>query len=119
MNLRPAALVPGGAKLGDTTVPLSTSVLKAVRKAGLSSITIGLRPESLTLSPDSTGLAVTVVTIEGTYLHGTLAGDRADATYFVARFDGRVAPRAGETIQLQVHADEVHAFHPDSGVRLG
>ena len=44
---------------------------------------------------------------------------RSDAKYFVVRFDGRVPPRIGETILVQVRADELHAFDPVTGARLG
>jgi multiple sugar transport system ATP-binding protein len=123
MNLRPARLVSGGASLGGLTVPLPAPVAAAVAEAGLSSITLGLRPESFTLSPDATGLALTAVLIEeigaDAFVHGTLAGDAPDAKYVVVRFDGRVPPRIGETIRLQVRAHELHAFNPDGGARLG
>ena len=50
MNLRTAALVPGGAQLGSLTVPLRPEVLAAAERAGLTEITLGLRPESLRIT---------------------------------------------------------------------
>jgi multiple sugar transport system ATP-binding protein len=123
MNLRPAPLVDGGASIGGVTLPLPAPIAAAASQAGLSSITLGLRPESFTLSPDSSGLALTAVLVEelgaDAYVHGTLPGDGPDAKYFVVRFDGRVPPSIGETIRVQVRADELHAFDPGNGARLG
>src|SRR6266496_143010 len=54
------------------------------------------------------------------YVHGTMPQeDELNAKQFVVRFDGRIPPRIGDTISVEVRKDEEHAFNPDSGERLG
>ena len=82
MNLRKAPLVAGGAKLGNITIPLQTAVLDAANKAGLSEITLGIRPESFMAQSDSSdaahGLNIEVKLVEelgaDAYVYGTLPG---------------------------------------------
>src|SRR6478736_5211984 len=52
MNLREARVVSGGALLGDVTIPLSEETLDAAHRAGLETVTLGLRPEAFTSSLD-------------------------------------------------------------------
>jgi multiple sugar transport system ATP-binding protein len=122
MNLRVAPVSSGFATLGSAQLPLPSQVVAAAGAAGLSTITLGLRPEAFSAAPDG-GIAIKVVLVEelgaDAYVHGSLVGDEPDAKYFVVRFDGRVAPRIGETIHMNARADELHAFNPDTGERLG
>ena len=55
MNLRPAELVPGGAKLGNIVVPLHADAEAEAKKANLSKVLLGVRPESFHVgaNPDS------------------------------------------------------------------
>src|SRR5689334_13398615 len=46
MNLRPAELVPGGAKLGNIVVQLHADSEADAKKANLSKVLLGVRPES-------------------------------------------------------------------------
>lgn len=132
MNLRDVELVPGGAQLGNITLPLSAEVQAAAEKAGLKRITVGVRPESFTLSnggdgdpltKSSAGLKLEVKLVEelgaDAYVYGELPGDSADAKPYVVRFDGRVPPRIGEVLSLDVRSSEEHAFNPETGERLG
>jgi multiple sugar transport system ATP-binding protein len=119
MNIQPASLCEGGARLGDTLVRLQSEVVSACRSAGLSRVMLGIRPESLTLSQHD-GLAVEVHLVEvlgaDAFAHGTVAGgeDRV-----VVRCDGRVHPSIGETVRAVIDDTEVHAFHPETGERIG
>ena len=124
MNLRTAELVPGGAMLGDHLFALPREVLDAASAAGLTTNTLGIRPESVLLSTDGDGVKLTAKVVEelgaDAFVHGSLPGDDVLlSTSFVARFDERVSPRTGETIQVTVRPDEVYAFHPETGTRLG
>jgi multiple sugar transport system ATP-binding protein len=121
MNLRTVALVDGGAALGSLFVPLPRSVLAAAD--GLDEITLGLRPESFHRSERyGFGLELVVELVEelgaDAYVYGRLAADGVADKPFVVRVDGRTPPALGETVYLEARADEVHAFHPDSGVRI-
>lgn len=69
-------------------------------------MTLGLRPESFSVSSDgSTGPKMAVTLVEGlwadAFVYGTLPGDRDEDRPFVVRFDGRVPPRIGGTIAPQ------------------
>ncbi len=124
MNLRTAELVPGGARLGDAVIPLSRAVVDAASKANLSTITLGVRPEAFDVSTTGEGVKLTAKLVEelgaDAYVYGTLPGDEGlHDKHFVVRFDGRIPPRIGETIQVQVRPDDEHAFHPETGERLG
>jgi multiple sugar transport system ATP-binding protein len=119
MNLTTADLDEGGARVGGTFVPLQSAVLSECRAAGLSSITLGIRPESLALSADE-GLAIDVRLVEvlgaDAFAHGTIAGGEAG---IVVRCDGRSHPSIGDTIRAAVDHTEVHVFHPETGERIG
>jgi multiple sugar transport system ATP-binding protein len=130
MNLRTVPLVEGGAKLGNIVLPLQASVVQAAKAAGLSEITLGVRPESFTTASASGlekggagGLKIEVKLVEelgaDAFVYGTLPGDAPDTKNFTVRFDGRIPPRIGETVEISVRAEEEHAFHPQTGERLG
>jgi len=124
MNLRTAELVSGGAQLGDAVVPLRREVVDAASAAGLTSLTLGVRPESFDINSSGEGIKLTAKLVEelgaDAYVYGSLTGnDGVLSKNYVARFDGRVPPRIGETIQVTVRRGEEHAFHPETGERLG
>jgi multiple sugar transport system ATP-binding protein len=132
MNLRLVDLVEGGAQLGNIVLPLHKEVVEAAAKAGLKKVTLGVRPESFhapTETPDETvadharGLKIEVKLVEelgaDAYVYGTLAGDAHDEKAFIVRFDGRVPPRIGDVLSVDVRTNEEQAFHPETGLRLG
>ncbi|MBN9620412.1 MAG: TOBE domain-containing protein, partial [Actinobacteria bacterium] len=130
MNLRTVKLVPGGAQLGDAVVPLTREVVTAASEAGVDEITLGLRPESFSVTGGGEGLTkaagvkmqVDLVEELGAdaYVYGSLPGDD-DLTdkRVVVRFDGRVPPSIGSTVTVNIRTDEAHVFHPETGLRLG
>ena len=86
MNLRPAELVEGGAQLGNIVLPLQPDVAQAAKSAGLTQITLGVRPESFTAADANAetppqGLKIEVKLVEelgaDAYVYGTLPGDDA------------------------------------------
>jgi multiple sugar transport system ATP-binding protein len=124
MNLRSARLVPGGAQLGNIVIPLQSSVSSAAHAAGLSVITLGVRPESFSVAADgASGLKIEVKLVEelgaDAYVYGLLPDDEPTDKHFIVRFDGRVPPRIGDELVLDVRTGEEHAFHPETGERLG
>jgi multiple sugar transport system ATP-binding protein len=124
MNLRTAKLVAGGAQLGNIVLPLQSAVIDAAQRANLSTITLGVRPESFSVASDTaSGLKLEVVLVEelgaDAYVYGKLGDDAPDDKHFVVRFDGRVPPRIGDVLTLEVRTNEEHAFDPESGERLG
>ncbi len=128
MNLRRAKLVEGGAQLGNIVLPLQSSVVAAVQAAGLDEIVLGVRPESFQASghdDDATasGLKIEVKLVEelgaDAYVYGSIAGQGPEDKNYVVRFDGRVPPRIGDVVSVDVRTGEEHAFHPETGERLG
>jgi multiple sugar transport system ATP-binding protein len=123
MNLKTVPLVDGGAKLGGTVVPLRRDVASAASAAGLSSVTLGIRPEAFRVTGDGqTCLDLRVDIAEelgaDAYVYGTAALDSGDEQ-FVVRVDGKQVPQMGETIPLTVSEGSEHVFNPETGERLG
>jgi multiple sugar transport system ATP-binding protein len=125
MNLRPAELVPGGAKLGNIVVQLHADAEAEAKKANLSKVLLGVRPESFHVgaNPDS-GLELKVNLVEelgaDAYVYGELTGDpEVYEKQYIVRFDGRVPPRINDIIHVEVRQGEEHVFNPDTGARLG
>jgi multiple sugar transport system ATP-binding protein len=125
MNLRPAELVPGGAKLGNIVVQLHSDAEAEAKKANLSKVLLGVRPESFHVgaNPDS-GLELKVNLVEelgaDAYVYGELTGDPdVYEKQYIVRFDGRVPPRINDVIHVEVRQGEEHVFNPDTGARLG
>ena len=121
MNLRPAGLVPGGAKLGNIVVALHADAEAEAKKAGLNKVILGVRPESFHVGADpNSGLEIKVNLVEelgaDAYIYGEVTGDPEvyDKQYIV-RFDGRVPPRIGDVIHVDVRQGEEHVFNPDTG----
>ena len=119
MNLFPANLAEGGVEFGTEVVPLDRDT---VGRANGSQVTVGVRPEDITVGPaDGKGLSVVVDLVEELgadgylYGHTDIAGKRTD---IVARVDGRNHPHSGETVTLAAAAGHVHAFDIESGERL-
>ncbi len=137
MNLRVVDLVDGGAQLGNIVLPLSPEMQQAANNAGLKQINLGVRPESFHATDasgdasqdsalergDTTGLKIEVKLVEelgaDAYVYGELPGDSPDSRPYVVRFDGRVPPRIGDVLTIAVRTGEEHAFHPETGERLG
>jgi multiple sugar transport system ATP-binding protein len=119
MNIFRAPVTPEGASVGGHTVPLTRDRLAQL--AGATSADVGIRPESLDLSAEPTGLRMHVRLVEelgaDAYLHGTTAHGGEDHP-LVVRVDGRRPPVMGSDVDLTVRAGEVHLFHPETGVRL-
>jgi multiple sugar transport system ATP-binding protein len=122
MNLATFPVDTGGVRVGELLVPLPRTTLAAAGDQGLREVTVGVRPESLWLAgtdDEAFGLDVELVEELGAdaYVHG-VTGE--GSTRVVVRADGRTPPRPGERVRVGLRdAGEVHAFHPDTGERLG
>jgi multiple sugar transport system ATP-binding protein len=131
MNLRTVTLVPGGALFGGLVVPLPPATRPAISAANLDQVTLGIRPESFTVTAQGSAphqradsLTVTVNLVEelgaDAYVYASLPGaDPVSDKHLVVRIDGRGTPPIGATLTLDIQCDEVHVFHPDTGARLG
>jgi multiple sugar transport system ATP-binding protein len=123
MNLKTVPLTEGGAKLGESlVVPLSREVMDAAGKAGLTQLTLGVRPEAFAVASGgepSVPLRVDLAEELGAdaFVYGT--AQLADGEQqLVVRVDGKLVPHMGDTINLTVNPDAAHAFNPDTGERL-
>ena len=126
MNLVSTPVVDGGAKFGQTVVPVARDVLS---EAG-SHIIVGVRPEDVELTTEGDGLPITVDVVEelgaDAYIYGTAEGaeqvgtaEDETAKPFIARVDGRRPPRKGETVYIKPQEGHLHVFNADTGRRIG
>ncbi|MEY4366874.1 MAG: hypothetical protein RLZ28_289 [Actinomycetota bacterium] len=117
MNLLQLAIVDGGVKFGNTTIPVAREVLA---KTKAKTVTVGIRPENLVVSSGQ-GITVAIDVIEELgadgFLYGSTNIDGASAE-IVSRVDGRVHPNAGETVTLSIADGIIHLFDIESGLRL-
>ncbi|MCW4459121.1 ABC transporter ATP-binding protein [Microbacterium sp. MPKO10] len=118
MNLFTTDVTERGVHFGTQTVEVDREVRDAVG----SRVTIGIRPEDITVaSPSEPGLTMTVDLVEELgadgYLHGhaLIDGKRVNIT---ARVDGRSHPEAGDTVSATSKFGRIHLFDVDSGKRL-
>jgi multiple sugar transport system ATP-binding protein len=125
MNLVDVPLNSEGGVLGKRTLPLTPGVLSALSKEGATSATVGFRPESVRLVGEGEGFPFDVVVVEelgsDAYAYGTLhtgaPGNEGDKLTTI-RVDARKPPMKGETVHLQIAAEELHVFSPQSGRRV-
>jgi len=119
MNLFLSDVVDGGVKFGTGVAPVERD---ALGNGSGKQVTIGVRPEDLTISTSGTGLEVEVDVVEELgadgylYGHADIDGKRVD---FVARVDGRQHPNAGDKVIVNPVPQHVHTFDAESGERLG
>ena len=117
MNLLELEIVSGGVQFGNQVLKVESSVLA---KTKAKKVTVGIRPENLSVSSKS-GLAVEVDVVEELgadgylYGHAQFDGETQD---IVCRVDGRNHPHAGDKINLSVEGGLLHLFDIESGARL-
>jgi multiple sugar transport system ATP-binding protein len=126
MNLIDVDLDQDGGVLGGRAFPLPQAVMSALGKENATTATIGFRPEAVRLVGEGEGFAFEVVVVEelgsDAYAYGTLhtggnAGDTAEKLVTI-RVDARKPPMKGETIYLEIAADDAHVFSTESGRRM-
>lgn len=137
MNLLSLPVSEQGVMFGTMSLPIERSALSS---ASGNKVTVGVRPEDLTISTTGEGLPVQVDVVEelgaDAYIYGTTeVGEKVDiddpdlrgedksgrlGDNIIARTDGRRPPTRGETVHL-VPADRnhVHFFDIATGARLG
>jgi multiple sugar transport system ATP-binding protein len=134
MNLVEGMLVESGARIdgaGDRTgtlsvafpgasVPLPAEVANVVRGAG-PDVVLGLRPESLHLSPDG-AIAASVIIVEllGAETH-VICHTETGARIIVRQGASAAKPALGEAVRIAVDAapEAYHLFDAATGERLG
>ncbi|HEY2224118.1 sn-glycerol-3-phosphate ABC transporter ATP-binding protein UgpC [Actinomycetospora sp.] len=120
MNLLDLRRSGDGVTLGGIGIPLSREIRDGAGSAD--TVTVGVRPEDLSVDSEGSGAGVKAVVdvVEElgseSYLYAHMADD--EATTLVVRGPGRTSVRYGDTIALRVDPDAVHAFDATSGERL-
>ena len=116
MNLIPGTVTGGGIELAGVRLPLPPN---GVALATGRSVTVGLRPEHLTVDGAAHSLAVTVELGEmlgaDTILHGKLG---TDGPLLLARLPGTVRAHPGETLPLAIAPENIHLFDRETGLRI-
>jgi multiple sugar transport system ATP-binding protein len=119
MNLFDVPVVEGGVKFGSGIHPLTGDLLAGAGKE----VTLGVRPEDLTINTDGQGLAVTVEVVEelgaDAYIYGSTTETAGDIKPIIVRVDGRTPPEKGTVVHLSPKGEHVHLFHAGTGLRLG
>jgi multiple sugar transport system ATP-binding protein len=121
MNLIEGEATEGGIKIGDYTLPIARDVLA---KAGNEkTLTVGIRPENLSIAEQGIPLDVVMVEELGadSYLYGTLSGatdNEITGQQYVARISARQAPGRGNTVRLTADPEHLHVFSTSSGDRI-
>jgi multiple sugar transport system ATP-binding protein len=125
MNLRTVTVESDGSVcLAGASLPLPVAVRAAVSEQGLDHVTLGLRPEAFRVSATQADapLQVHVSLVEelgaDSFIYGELDSDLAGDARLIVRSGARGLPRIGDRVGVEVDADEIHAFHPLTGIRL-
>ena len=118
MNLFEADIVEGGVQFGTATVKVDRDTLS---RATGNRVTVGIRPEDLTVSATGKGLQASVDLVEELGADGYLYGNtevEGHTIEMVVRVDGRDHPVAGDKISLLPVEHHMHVFDTATGVRL-
>ena len=122
MNLIEAPLTADGATVRGANVPLPRDVVKLATDEGLKSVTLGFRPEDITLAENGHGIPLEVLLVEelgaDAYVYGEVLLADGSGKQIIARTDGRRPPGKGETVHVSVKEGHAHVFSPASGERL-
>jgi len=118
MNLFDVPVVEGGVKFGSSIHEIERSRLADAGKE----VTLGVRPEDLTITADGKGLAVTVEVVEelgaDAYIYGSTTETAGDIKPIIARVDGRNPPEKGAVVNLTPKTGHVHLFNAETGRRI-
>lgn len=112
MNMLPGRVAGGKAALSSGTAVEIGRALPEGR-----AITLGIRPEDLTLSP-AQALIEGQVSVREPLGHETLIYVGTGAAEIVAKADGRQPPEVGETVHLGAAPENIHVFDTETGEAL-
>jgi multiple sugar transport system ATP-binding protein len=123
MNLIDGTVVTNGVTIGSATVEIPRALLSA---AGKGTVTVGLRPEALSLAGQGQGIPAVVNLVEElgseAYIYSQLAENVSESLTatpdIVARVDPNSAPKTGDKIELFVKKGSALLFDAESGARI-
>jgi multiple sugar transport system ATP-binding protein len=119
MNLFQSDFTTDGVKFGTHVVKVDRDTMGKINGK---TVTVGIRPEDVTLANSGTGLPVEVDVIEelgadgNLFGHAEVDGQRVD---LCVRVDGRSHPTAGDRVFLTPKEGHIHLFDVESGERVG
>jgi multiple sugar transport system ATP-binding protein len=116
MNQLEGELAPDGIRAGGATLRPPDAQLHAARGHG--KLTVGIRPEHLSVGGDDLTLKVELVEDLGSdsYIYGHLTGDKESKIIVRA---AREHPQPGEVIKVKVDSAHMHLFDAVTGERVG
>jgi len=119
MNLFDVPVVDGGVSFGSATHSIERALLEGAGKE----VTLGVRPEDLTMTAEGEGLPVTVEVVEelgaDAYIYGSTTEAGGDIKPIIVRVDGRTPPEKGTVVHLMPKTGHVHLFNSETGLRIG
>ncbi|MBF6214738.1 sn-glycerol-3-phosphate ABC transporter ATP-binding protein UgpC [Nocardia puris] len=120
MNLMTAPITAEGVRIGEkATLELERDQLTLLHEAGLSEVTVGIRPEQLELS-EGEGIEIVIDLIEDLGSEAYIYGHPAPGTQLVARSLPRIPAKLADAVRLRKRSDAtVHLFDPETGERIG
>ena len=122
MNLIPAPVQDGKIVLGGKAVVLPAAATAELQAKGHQEIVMGVRPEDLVVGSSEQSFPITVSIVEtlgvDAYVHGEVRLPDGTAKNVIARTDGRMPPRMGETLEIQPASQHVHLFDATTTERL-
>jgi multiple sugar transport system ATP-binding protein len=117
MNMFACKVDGEGAEFSSLRIPLTPEQRAALTSNALS---VGVRPESLHISPDDQGLRATIATVEelgsDSFLYCTPDG-HPDISV-VSRAEGLSGAQAGDQVILRPDPGALHLFDTATGLRL-
>jgi multiple sugar transport system ATP-binding protein len=120
MNLVEGVIADGGVIVGNAKVEISRAAIDDAAGEGAKTITLGFRPEDLTIGSD--GIPVEVIVVEelgaDAYVYGQVTQADGKTIDVIVRADGRRPPAKGETIHVSVKPEQAHVFSTVTGERL-
>ena len=106
----------GSVEIGGLSLPLPRSI---VAETTSNAITVGLRPEALSLS-EGGGIAVVVDSVEelgsDAYMYGHLENNPTQL--LTVRVDWRTPPQPGTVVRISADHTQAHLFSAETGERL-
>jgi multiple sugar transport system ATP-binding protein len=119
MNLVTLPVTADGVRVGEnSTLRLERDDLAKIDSAGLSEVTVGIRPEHLELS-DTGDIEVVVDLVEDLGSEAYVYTHTGDGEQLVARSLSHTGARLADTVRLRRHPDgAVHLFNPQTGERI-
>jgi multiple sugar transport system ATP-binding protein len=126
MNLIEGRLVEGGVALGSTVVPTPPGQARPEGRGDDRIVTVGLRPESLTLGPEGEGIPAVVSVVEELGAEAFIYAQMADSfdrsvtavSDLIARVTPADAPAIGALVHFHIKEHSMLLFDAESGARI-